>query len=81
MDDGSKVFDPTFEEIEKSKLNLTVAGTSDAITMVEADGKEASDEEMVEMLEYSHELIKKFCDAQIDYLEDYKKTYGHKEIV
>lgn len=81
MDDGSKIFDPTFEEIEKSKLNLTVAGTSDAITMVEADGKEASDEEMVEMLEYSHELIKKFCDAQIDYLEDYKKTYGHKEIV
>lgn len=80
MHDGSKVFDPTFEQLQESKLNVTVAGTLDAITMVEADWKEVSDEEMVEMLEYSHSIIKDICNAQLDYFAEYKELYGYKEI-
>jgi polyribonucleotide nucleotidyltransferase len=43
--------------------------------MVEAGAKEVSDEEMVKALEKSHEIIKKICEAQIDYLEDFKKLF------
>jgi polyribonucleotide nucleotidyltransferase len=47
--------------------------------MVEAGAKEVSDEEMLKALEKSHEIIKKICEAQIDYLEKYKKSFGITE--
>jgi polyribonucleotide nucleotidyltransferase len=48
--------------------------------MVEAGAKEVSDEEMVKALEYSHNIIKEFCNAQLDFIENYKKEFGIKEI-
>ena len=57
--DGEFVINPTVEQSEKSDIDLTVAGTKDAINMVEAGAREASEEDMLEALMFGHEAIKK----------------------
>lgn len=57
--DGKLIINPTIEETEKSDIDLTVAGTKDAINMVEAGAREASEEDMLEALLFGHEAIKK----------------------
>ncbi len=59
--DGKFIINPTALESEKSTLNLTVAGTKDAICMVEAGSKEVSEDLMLEALMFAHENIKKLC--------------------
>jgi polyribonucleotide nucleotidyltransferase len=59
--DGKFVINPTQEEKEKSDLNLALAGTSEAINMVEAGAQELSEEEMLDALMFGHEAIKKLC--------------------
>ncbi len=56
--DGAFVVNPTFEQRRKSRLDLIVAGTADAIVMVEAGAKEVSEEEMVTALDTAHTAIK-----------------------
>lgn len=72
---GNMIFDPTFEQIAAAHLDLTVAGTMDAITMVESQGQEVSNELMVKAFEYAHEIIKELCHAQADFLAEYKKVH------
>lgn len=57
--DGKYVINPTVEQSEKSDIDLTVAGTKDAINMVEAGAREASEDDMLEALMFGHEAIKK----------------------
>ena len=57
--DGKFVINPTPEECEKSELELTVAGTKDAINMVESSAKQVSEDIMLEALMFGHEAIKK----------------------
>ena len=57
--DGEFIINPTVEETEKSDIDLTVAGTKDAINMVEAGAREASEEDMLEALMFGFEAIKK----------------------
>ncbi|MGM9875780.1 MAG: polyribonucleotide nucleotidyltransferase [Bacilli bacterium] len=57
--DGEFVINPTVEEAEKSDIDLTVAGTCDAINMVEAGAREVSEDDMLEALMFGHEAIKK----------------------
>lgn len=57
--DGEFVINPTVEQSEKSDIDLTVAGTKDAINMVEAGAREASEDDMLEALMFGHEAIKK----------------------
>ena len=57
--DGEFIINPTVEEAEKSDIDLTVAGTKDAINMVEAGAREASEEDMLEALMFGFEAIKK----------------------
>ena len=57
--DGEFVINPTVEQSEKSDIDLTVAGTKDAINMVEAGAREASEDDMLETLMFGHEAIKK----------------------
>ena len=57
--DGKFVINPTPEECEKSELELTVAGTKDAINMVESSAKQVSEDVMLEALMFGHEAIKK----------------------
>ncbi len=58
------IINPTIEELENSKLNLTVAGTKQAICMVEAGAKECTEKEMLEAILFGHVAIKKLCEFQ-----------------
>jgi polyribonucleotide nucleotidyltransferase len=65
--DGQFVINPTFEQRRNSRLDLIVAGTKDAIVMVEAGAKEVSEDDMVGALEHAHTAIKEIV-AGIDAL-------------
>ena len=58
------IINPTVEELEKSELNLTVAGTKNAICMVEAGANECSEKVVLEGILFGHEAIKKLCEFQ-----------------
>lgn len=57
--DGEYILNPNCEQREKSRLSLTVAGTRDAVMMVEAGAKEVTEEEMLGAILFAHEEIKK----------------------
>lgn len=59
MVDGKFVVNPTLKEMEQTKLELTVAGTKEAIMMVESWAAEVSEDVMLDALELAHEEIKK----------------------
>ena len=67
------IINPTADELEKSKLNLTVAGTKEAICMVEAGAHEATEKEMLEAIMFGHETIKKLCEFQESIIESIGK--------
>lgn len=56
---GEFIINPTVEQAEESDIDLTVAGTKEAINMVEAGAREASEDDMLEALMFGHEAIKK----------------------
>ena len=58
------IINPTVEELERSELNLTVAGTKDAICMVEAGANECSEKVVLDGILFGHEAIKKLCEFQ-----------------
>lgn len=62
--DGKLIINPTPEELEKSDINLTVAGTHTAINMVEAGARFVSEDDMWEALKFGHAEIQKLCDFQ-----------------
>lgn len=62
--DGKFIINPTVEELEKSDINLTVAGTKYAINMVESSAKEASEEDMLKAIMFGHEEIKRLVAFQ-----------------
>ena len=64
--DGQFVLNPTPKALEQSRLNLIVAGTKEAITMVEAGSSEISEEEMIQALQTGHDAIKRIVAAQED---------------
>src|SRR5881397_3482772 len=59
--DGRYIINPTYDETRESRLNLIVAGTEDAIVMVEAGASEVSEEIMVEALMLAHKEINRLC--------------------
>ena len=61
---GEFVINPTPDELEKSDIDLTVAGTTEAINMVEAGSKEVSEDDMLEALMFGHEAVKELCEFQ-----------------
>src|SRR6267142_589389 len=64
--DGALVVNPPMSRMEESDLDLTVAGTSDAILMVEAGAKGVTEQTVVDALEMAHEAIKGICAAQVE---------------
>ncbi|MGP4059875.1 polyribonucleotide nucleotidyltransferase [Halobacillus sp. H74] len=62
--DGEFVINPTIEQQEKSDIDLTVAGTKDAINMVEAGANEVSEADMLEAIMFGHEEIKRLVAFQ-----------------
>lgn len=68
--DGKYIINPTVEELENSELDLTVAGTYEAINMVEAGAKQVSEEIMLEGLMKGHEAVKELCKWQEEIISD-----------
>lgn len=64
MIDGQYIINPTIEQAKVSRLNLAVAGTKDAILMVEAGAREISEDEMLDAIWFGHEEIKKLVEWQ-----------------
>ncbi|MED4960484.1 polyribonucleotide nucleotidyltransferase, partial [Geobacillus stearothermophilus] len=62
--DGQFVINPTVEQMEKSDLHLVVAGTKDAINMVEAGADEVPEEVMLEAIMFGHEEVKRLIAFQ-----------------
>lgn len=76
---GEYIINPTVEEMENSRISLAVAGTKDAINMVESSASEVSEEEMLEAIMFGHEYIKKLCAFQEEIMKDCGKE--KREIV
>ena len=62
--DGELLVNPTFEQIAKAELEITVAGTKDGITMVEGGAHEVSEEQMIAAIDKAREVILQLCDLQ-----------------
>ena len=68
--DGVLKINPTCEEMERSTIDLTVAGTKEAINMVESGSKEVSEDEMLEALMFGHEAVKELCAIEEDIISE-----------
>ena len=62
--DGEYVLNPTHEELELSDIDLFVAGSEDAIIMVEGSAKEVKEEEILEAILFGHQSLKPVIDVQ-----------------
>lgn len=62
------IVNPTYQEQENSDLELTIAGTSDYISMVEAGAEEISEEDMLSAMTFGQEAIAAFCEKQAAFL-------------
>ena len=80
---GKFIINPTPAELEVSDIDLTVAGTKNAINMVEAGSKEVSEEDMLEALMFGHEAVKELCEFEETIIAAVgvpKMEYEHLEI-
>ena len=62
---GKFIMFPTNAELENSDLNLMLAGTKDAVTMIEGSANEIPEDVIIEAIKAGHEEIKKLCEMQI----------------
>jgi len=69
---GTWLLNPTFEQLEYSDLDITVAGSGDAIIMVEGGALEIPEEEILEGLQVAHEGIKELVALQEEFLEEHR---------
>ncbi|MBI0400201.1 polyribonucleotide nucleotidyltransferase [Cyclobacterium marinum] len=80
--DGNLFINPTPKELEKASLELIVAGSEEFILMVEGEGDEVSEDEMVDALQFAHEEIKKHCKVQKELTKlvgkEEKRAYSHE---
>ena len=75
--DGEYVINPTVEQMERSRLNLTVAGTEEAIVMVEAGADILTEEEILEGIMYGHEAIKEL----VKFIDGIKAEVGKEKMI
>lgn len=68
------IVNPTPEQMEQSDIDLIVAGTLDAINMVEAGAKEVSERDMTNAILFAHEMIKDLCNFQLQIIKDFPVT-------
>lgn len=67
---GEFIINPSVEQRAKSDIHLAVAGTLDAINMVEAGAQEVSEEDMLEALMVGHDAIKQLCNFQLTIIKE-----------
>ncbi|MDO5568636.1 MAG: polyribonucleotide nucleotidyltransferase [bacterium] len=75
--DNKFIINPGIEELEKSDINLTVAGTMDAINMVEASCEQTSEEDVVDAIMFGHQQII----SLVEFQEDIRKKVGKEKVV
>ena len=75
--DGQYVSNPDFEQRSRSRLHLTVAGTADAVMMVEAGANEISEQEMLDAILFGHEYIKQI----VEWIKTIQAEVGKEKIV
>ena len=68
--DGAFVLNPTYAELPESKLDLVVAGTAEAVMMVESEAQELSEDEMLGAVMFGHEQMQPVIDLIIDLAEE-----------
>ena len=73
--DGEFILNPTYAQIAESDLDLVVAGTKDAITMVEAGANEVPENVMVEALQLAQDTVK----AQAEAIEEWAREHGEEK--
>lgn len=78
--DGKFIINPTVDQMEQSDIDLTVAGTKDAINMVEAGAKEVPEETMLEAIMFGHEEIKRLIAFQEDIVREVGKAKREVEL-
>ena len=64
--EGQLVANPTYKQLAASPLEIVIAGTEDAVLMVESGGREISEEQMLEALAFGHEQCKQIARIQKD---------------
>ena len=74
---GELIINPTVEQAEQSDIELTVAGTKDAVNMVESGSKEVSEDDMLDAIMFGHEAIKEL----IEFQEEIIKEVGKEKMV
>lgn len=78
--DGEFICNPTTEQLASSDLELTVAGTKDAINMVEAGAKEIDEDIMIDALMFAHENIRSLIEFQDEIIADVAKERVEVEL-
>lgn len=78
--DGKFIINPSVEENEKSDIHLAVAGTKEAINMVEAGADQVSEDDMLDALMFGHEAIKKLCLWQEEIIKEVGKEKREIEL-
>lgn len=80
---GEYKVNPTPKQLEEATMELIVAGSKEFILMVEGEGNEVSEDEMVEAIQFAHEEIKRHCEVQIELTQavgkEVKRTYSHEK--
>jgi len=71
--DGEFILNPTEEQMEVSEIELSVAGTKDAVNMVESSAKEVNEDIMLDAILFAHEWIKKMCEFQEEIIAEVGK--------
>ena len=79
--DGKFIINPTVEQAEKSDIDLTVAGTKNAINMVEAGAKEVNEDDMLEALMFGHDAIKELIKFEEKIIKEKKKKKMEYEVL
>src|SRR5690606_21907517 len=81
--DGAYKINPTPKQLEGATMELIVAGSKEFILMVEGEGSEVSEDEMVEAIQFAHEEIKRHCDIQVELTKavgkEVKREYSHEK--
>ena len=80
--DGNFIINPTVEQSEKSDMDIVVAGTKDAILMVEGGAKEVPESDILDAIMFAHEEIRKVVEFQLSFLDEIsvpKQEFVEKE--
>ena len=80
--DGEMILNPSFEDLKNSDFDLTVSGSDTAITMVEGESNEISEEDFIAAIEFAYENIKKLNALQLEFvaeLEVQKREFEEHE--